>query len=157
MSDPSDPRLSAFQKDIESLARDMDDLAHDLTEDSRLVSEEMVGAELLATRELVENFGILWETLEAMNDICVRQLTYLATDHGESLKALFANPRLERLPALAASHCQRRLEHLSEGVSEASRLVVKGSDDAASILFSLWKPFFAVIDRDWQGERKAGS
>ena len=157
MSDPSDPRLSAFQKDIESLARDMDDLAHDLTEDSRLVSEEMVGAELLATRELVENFGILWETLEAMNDICVRQLTYLATDHGESLKALFTNPRLEHLPALAASHCQRRLEHLSEGVSEASRLVVKGSDDAASILFSLWKPFFAVIDRDWQGERKAGS
>jgi hypothetical protein len=156
MRDPSDPRLSAFEKDVESLARDMEDLAHDLSEDSRLVGEEMVGAELLATRELVENLGIVWETLEAMNDLCVRQLSYLAADHGESWRMLVANPRLEQLPALAASHCQRRLEHLAQGVSEVSRLVVKSSDDAATILFSLWKPFFAVIDSDWRGKREAG-
>lgn len=156
MSDPSDSRLSAFEKDVESLARDMEDLAQDLTEDSRLVREEMVGAELLAAREVVENLGIVWETLEALNDLCVRQLTYLASDHGESLRRLVADPRPEHLPMLAASHCQRRLEHLAEGVSEASRLVVKGSDDAATILFSLWKPFFAVIDRDWRGKREAG-
>jgi len=50
MSDPSDSRLSAFQKDVEALAQDMEELAEDINEDSRLIGEEMVGAEILATR-----------------------------------------------------------------------------------------------------------
>jgi len=155
MSDPADSRLTAFQKDVEALAHDVEELAQDFNEDSRLMGEEMMGAEILATRELIENLGIVWESLETMNDICVRQLNHLATDHATSIRELFAHPGLEQLPGVVAAHCQRRIEHIAEGVSEVSQLVVKSSDNAANVLFSLWKPFFGVINLDWQGKQKA--
>ncbi len=157
MSNPDNSPISAFQKDIEALAHDVDELAQDFSQDSRLWREEMVGAEILATKELIENLGILWETLDEMNDVCVRQLRHLGQDHADSARQFFSDPSLAQIPAVATSHFQRRLEHIAEGVSEASRLLVKGTDNAAEILFGLWKPFFAVINLDWQGKRKSAT
>lgn len=157
MSDPSDSPLSAFQKDVEALAQDVEELTEDLGKDSRLIREEMVGAEILATRELIENLGLVWETLDEMNDVIVRQVRHLAQDHANSAREFFADPGLAQFSAVTLSHCQRRLEHIAEGVSEASHLVVRGGDNATDILFGLWKPFFAVINRDWQGKRRASN
>jgi hypothetical protein len=154
MSDPSDSPLSAFQKDVEALAQDMEELAEDISEDSRLIGEEMVGAEILATRELIEYLGVTWETLDEMNDVFLRQLRHLAQDHADSAREFLADPGLAQFSAVVLSHCQRRIEHISEGVSQASHLVVRGGDNVTEVLFGLWKPFFAVINRDWQGKRK---
>ncbi len=157
MSDPSDSPLSAFQKDIEALAHDVEELADDIGKDSRLIREEMVGAEILATRELIENLGIVWETLDELNDVIVRQVQHLARDQAKSVRDFLADPGPAQFSAVALAHCQRRLEHIAEGVSEASSLMVRSSDHASDILFGLWKPFFAVINRDWQGKRRASS
>jgi len=89
--------------------------------------------------------------------VIVRQVRHLAQDHADSARKFLADPGLAQFSAVALSHCQRRLEHIAEGVSEASHVVVRGGDTATDILFSLWKPFFAVVNRDWQGKRRVSS
>ncbi|MDH3644815.1 MAG: hypothetical protein OES38_22100 [Gammaproteobacteria bacterium] len=86
MSNESETRLSAFSKDIQRIAEDVEHLADDIGHDSRLVRDEMVGAEILATKEITEKIGILWEVAERLSDIGSEQARLLWDDYVTTYK-----------------------------------------------------------------------
>ncbi|MFB3106726.1 MAG: hypothetical protein ACE1ZA_17635 [Pseudomonadales bacterium] len=125
-------------------------LAESLNKDLRLVSEEVVGAEILATKEVIENIGIFLDTLERLDNIRVEQVRWFFEDFATTYKR-FAQS--QDFPYVVTDHCQRRLEHVADGFQQVSQAVTREISIFEQILFSLWKPFFAVVERDWKGVR----
>ena len=120
-----------------------------MTESSRRMGEELLGAELVAGKELIEAAGTFWDTLEKAGEIHRRQFTLLLTDHTRFWgDALSGDPgkATAALPTLA----MHRFDHLREGLDQYRALI--GSELAP--LTKIWSDFFSVVRRDWQpGER----
>ena len=68
------------------LRRGIGVLAESLNKDLRLVSEEVVGAEILATKEVIENIGIFLDTLERLDNIRVEQVRWFFEDFATTYK-----------------------------------------------------------------------
>lgn len=126
-------------------------LPADWSNTSRLVREEAVGAELLATREFIEQWGVLLETFDGLNDLAVRQLRYLAEDHYATLRRAATEPGQHNCRDIAYAHAERRIRHLAEGAADFSTLAATGLRRFGDAAFGLWRPFAAVLRRDWQG------
>lgn len=107
--------------------------------------DELVGAEILAGRELVENIGILADTADALNRVCQRQLRLLAEDHMATWRQLAGVRAPQQGARVALDHLQRRVEHVAEGVSEAAEILTRENDSVASVMFDLWRPFFGML------------
>jgi hypothetical protein len=153
MSNESDTRLSAFSKDIQRVAEDIEHLAGDLGQGSRMMRDEVVGAEILATKEITERIGILWEVAERLNGIGREQARLLFEDYvatcREFTKGVGNAPRSLNYPDIVLSHWLRRLEHVTDGARSVSDLVSKETNLVEDVVFGMWKPFFAVVSRDW--------
>lgn len=128
-------------------------LARNLNKNLRLVGEEVVGAEILVAKEMIENIGIFLVTLERLDDILLKQVRWFFEDYTSAYKCL---PQTRDFTEVVADHCQRRLAHVADGFKEVSEAVTQGISLFEQELFGLWKPFFAVIDRDWKRSAKAG-
>ncbi len=122
-------------------------VAENLNKDLRLVGEETVGAEILVAKEMIENIGIFLATLERLDDTLVKQVRWFFEDYTSAYKCL---AQTRDFTEVVADHCQRRLEHVANGFQEVSQAATQGSSLFEQKLFGLWKPFFAVIDRDWK-------
>ena len=125
-------------------------LAENLNRDLRLVGEEAVGAEILVAKEMIENIGIFLVTLERLDDILLKQVRWFFEDYTSAYKCL---PQTRDFTEVVADHCQRRLEHVTDGFQQASQAATHGISLFEAVLTGLWKPFFAVVDRDWKGVR----
>ena len=123
------------------------EVAENLNKDLRLVSEEAVGAEILVAKEMIENIGIFLGTLERLDDTLVQQVRWFFEDYTSAYKCL---AQTRDFTEVVADHCQRRLEHVADGFQEVSQAATQGISLFEQELFGLWKPFFAVIKRDWQ-------
>lgn len=116
-----------------------------MTETSRMVTEELLGAELVAGKELVEATGTLWDTLEKGAAIHRRQLEWFIADYARCASDMLSfDPA--RVPAAAIRLVRSRYEHLSGGFEESRRLI----ETECAPLAKLWKDYFAVVRRDWQ-------
>ncbi|MFU8816651.1 MAG: hypothetical protein ACNA7W_14980 [Pseudomonadales bacterium] len=153
MSAGREPRLSAFKKDLDRLAREVDELSGSMQAETRLAGEEAMGAELLASRELVAQLGILWDTAERFGDLYARQLRYCVADHASTWSALLGGAARGDAPAIIGEHVERRVIHLAEGVQQSAQLLSGQSAKASQTLYNLWKPFLAVLRQDWAGRR----
>jgi hypothetical protein len=122
-------------------------LAENLNKDLRLVGEEAVGAEILVAKEMIENIGIFLSTLERLDDTLVKQVRWFFEDYTSAYKCL---AQTRDFTEVVADHCQRRLEHVADGFQEVSQAATQGISLFEQELFGLWKPFFAVVDRDWK-------
>ncbi len=127
-------------------------LTENLNKNLRLVGEEVVGAEILVAKEMIENIGIFLLTLERLDHIRVEQVRWFFEDFTTAYKRLV---RPQGFTDVVADHCQRRLEHVADGFQQVSQAATQGISLFEQVLFSLWKPFFAVIDRDWKRSPKA--
>jgi hypothetical protein len=143
-------RPSAFTRRVEQIADDLGSVARTWTAESRLVRDEAMGAELLLTREVIEQIGIWFETADRLNDLAVRQAGHLFRDCVATLQHAASEPGLHNVRDIVLGHCQRRLAHLAEGSDEFSALVRSESRKVTDALFGLWRPFAAVVGRDWQ-------
>lgn len=148
-------RTSAFTRSIEQVSDDLEAIARTWSQEGRLVRDEAMGAELLLTRELIEQFGILFETFDQLNDIAVRQAGYLLTDCVATLRHAAGEPGLHNCRDIAIDHWQRRLGHLAEGSQALVVLARSESRKWSDALFSLWQPFATVLGRDWRAGRQA--
>lgn len=147
------PQLSAFKKDLDRLAREVDELSGSMQAETRLAGEEAVGAELLASRELVAQLGIIWDTVEQLGDLYARQLRYWVDDHADTLSAVVSGSSARTAPAIIGAHVERRVAHVTEGLQQSARLLSSQSAKASDTLYHLWKPFLAVMRQDWSGRR----
>ena len=151
--DSSHPRRSAFSRDPAELAGEPGDSARTWSEESRLLRDEAMGAELLLTRELVEQWGILFETVDGLNDLLVRQAGHFIEDHLATLRATVSNPGPPNCSDILTAHWRRRIAHLTEGGQECVSLIQTESRKYRNALFGLWRPFATVLGRDWDERR----
>lgn len=118
----------------------------------RIAGEEAVGAELLATRDLIAHVGIAWDTAEQMGDLAARQARYLLDDYLTCAAAMAGrsdgDPAEQRRRAFE-NHIERRVGHVVEGVEQTIELLSTQSERAWDALFQLWSPFLAVVRQDW--------
>ena len=150
MSESRSDRLETLQRNLDRLTREAEDLAGSLEHDRRLAGEEVVGAELLATRDLVAHLGIAWETLEGFGTLYARQARLLADDYADTWKALTREGGAGNVPEVIGAHLQRRVEHVTAGVNESIELLSSQTERACDALIRLWAPFTAVVRQDWR-------
>lgn len=153
MSNESEKRLSAFNKDIRRIAEEVEEMAEDLDEGSRLIADEMVGAEILATKEITEAIGILWELGERLNAIGTEQARMFVDDYVTTCKEFNSAPGLHNYSDLIMNHWQRRLEHVADGARSVADLVTSETNVFEDVVFGMWKPFMAVVNRDWNSRQ----
>ncbi len=115
-----------------------------LSSRGRLLGEELLGAELVASRELAQGAGSLLETLERGSVIHQRQLSYFIQDYAGYVDEVIANPL--QWPQAAGSLAVRRATHLGEGLREGAELL---REELAPIR-DAWAGFFKVLQRDWR-------
>jgi len=147
-------RPSAFNRSVEQIAHEVQAVARSWSEESRLVRDEAMGAELLLSREIVEQFGILFESADRLNDLFLRQAGHLFRDFAATARHAAAEPGLHNCRDVAIDHWQRRIAHIAEGSSELTALLRSEGAKFGEALFGLWRPFAAVLDRDWQDSRR---
>jgi hypothetical protein len=58
-------RSSAFGRDLADLARELETVARTIGAEARLLRDEAMGAELLFTRELIEQWASWWKPRRA--------------------------------------------------------------------------------------------
>jgi hypothetical protein len=149
---------SAFRKDLERLAQEAEareDCQAEPGRAGRLAGEEVVGAELLASRHLVAQLGLLWETTEQLGDLYARQIRYWVDDHTVTWTELIAAPSSDSKDGsgVVGRHLERRIAHLGEGLTESAHLLARQSAQASRSLFDLWRPFMSVLRADWADPR----
>lgn len=152
MNEERQPRLDGLRRDLDRLTREADELADTLQQESRLAREESVGAEILATRDLVAHFGILWDTVDQLGNLAGRQARHFALDYAATLSEL-TRPAGGAGTAVG-NHLDRRLTHIAEGFGEALEVMSRQSEKACGAAFALWSPFFSVVRQDWTGRRR---
>lgn len=108
---------------------------------SRALGAGLLGAELLASRELAEGAGSIWDTLERGSTIQRQQLQWLMSDYGGFFADLSAQPAPWRLPGAAARLLEQRASHINAGWQATGRLI----RDELSPFCSAWRNFAAAI------------
>jgi len=151
-------RLETLRRNLDRLTREAEELAESFERDRRLAGEEAVGAELLATRDLVAHFGIAMDTATGLADVYFRQVRLAMEDYAATWSSLTATTAAAQPCDVLAEHVSRRVEHVTRGVNESIELVATQSERAWEALPRLWSPFAAVVRQDWSGsERRRGS
>jgi len=111
--------------------------------DARTVGEELLGAELVAGKELTEAAGSLLEAIEKGSAIWLQQGRWLAEDHGEFWLASMTKPGD---PEPLVRLMERRSEHIATGLHAVSELIER----ECAPLSKMWTDFLGVVMQDWR-------
>jgi hypothetical protein len=137
------------ERDLKSLSADVRTLGADLGRQAGVVGDEVVAAEYLTTRSLLE-WTVGWaEDGRDGVDIAVRQWRWLFEDSLATLEAASAARSVEALTALPGDHLRRRAEHLREGVDASRALAERGVRRALEPWRTVWRPFLDMVRQDW--------
>jgi len=147
-------RLEILRRNLEQLTREAEELADTFEHDRHLAGEEAVGAELLATRDLVAHLGIALDTATGLADVYARQVRHLFEDCAATWSSLSGGQGSPQPLSALNDHLSRRVEHVTEGVNESIEVVSTQSERAREALHRLWAPFAAVVRQDWSGPER---
>lgn len=107
----------------------------------RTLGADLLGAELLASREIAEGAGSLWDALERGSAIQQQQLQWLMSDYAGFIDDLRAQPSPWQLPGAAARLIEARAGHINAGWSETGNLI----RDELSPFCSAWQNFMRAV------------
>lgn len=117
----------------------------DAGRDSRSrLGAQLLGAELLASRELVEGAGTFWDTLERSGRIHQQQLSWLIRDYAGFIDDLAKEKSAWSLPAVTGRLIEKRLNHISEGWKATGEMM----QDELLPLYSAWANFAKATQQD---------
>ena len=105
---------------------------------------QLLGAELMASRELAEGAGTFWDTLERSSRIHQQQLSWLIKDYAGFVDDLVAEQSAWSIPAVTGRLVEKRLSHVSEGWKATSQLL----QDELLPLYSAWENFAKATLQD---------
>jgi hypothetical protein len=111
--------------------------------DSRVIGEELLGAELVAGKELTEAAGSLFEAAEKGGAICREQARWIAEDYGRFWLSSLTRPGD---PAPLVKLIEQRSEHIAAGMHDLGALVEREFVP----LTRIWTDFFGLVARDWR-------
>lgn len=116
-----------------------------INESTRRISEELLGAELVAGKELVEVAGSFWDTLEKSSEIHRQQISWLLEDHSSFWRDALSMDMQRKTSALP-NLVTHRIDHVRRGFDQYRQLL----ESELAPLSKIWADFFSVVRRDWQ-------
>ncbi len=143
--------LSKLEGDAKKLQHDSASMVEDLGRQARVVEEDVIAAEFIATEETLEGFGSLLDSLQRLSDIQKQQFGLFVDDGRETLSGIRDAESATDYIHLGFEHILRRGEHIGDGIKDCVDVVSGEANNLTDSLFSLWKPFFRFLRRDWSG------
>ena len=111
--------------------------------DARTIGEELLGAELVAGKELTEVAGSLLDALERGGSIWLQQVRWLAEDYRQFLVGSITRPAD---PAPLIQLIEHRSEHIASGLHQVNELIERECQP----LSKMQADFLGVVRQDWR-------
>ncbi|NJN51042.1 MAG: hypothetical protein HC809_03945 [Gammaproteobacteria bacterium] len=142
--------LARLEADVRHLADDSRRLIKDVGKQARLVQDEAVAAQFIATEETIGNAGSILEAMASLRDIQKEQLRQFFEDQRESFNALKGIRSPIGLLEVGLDHWQRRARHVAAGLNQAVDVVSKESRHRTAAMAQMWQPFLRLVQNDWR-------
>ncbi len=139
-------------RDVQSQARDASRPLDDAAAQGKMLRQEAVAAEFIATEEAMENVGSVLSALSDLHDIQRSQMRLFLHDVRTSSSAVTQARSPTDLLRIGLDHAARRAGHISEGVGQTVSVIANESRTLANTLVDMWTPFVELLRRDW-GQR----
>jgi len=110
---------------------------------ARTIGEEIIGAEIIAGKDLTEVAGGAFEAMERGTAIWLQQARWVFEDYGQFFRASAARPGD---PGSFFTLIESRSEHIASGFHQMGELVQKEYLPALKI----WTDFAGTVARDWR-------
>ncbi len=111
--------------------------------DAKTIGEEIIGAEIVAGKELTEAAGSALETAEQTAAIWLQQGRWLFEDYGQFMRSSFTRPGD---PGPLFKLIESRSDHIASGFHQMSELV----QNECTPLTKIWTDFAGTVMRDWR-------
>ena len=111
--------------------------------DAKTLKEELIGAEIVAGKDLTEVAGSAFEAMELGAAIWLQQGRWFLEDYGTFLQASLTRPGD---PNGFFSLIESRSEHIATGLHQVGDLVQRECVPAIKI----WTDFLSTVRRDWR-------
>jgi hypothetical protein len=141
--------LAKLEQDVRRLTADSEHLAEDVADQARVLGQEALAAEYIATEEVVENMGSILEMMSVLGDIQRDQFKQFFSDGKTTLEGLSDVRGPGDLMSLSLDHWKRRAEHISDGLSKVVEVLADESRFLSNTMTEMWKPFGQMVRGDW--------
>ena len=111
--------------------------------DARTIGEEILGAEIVAGKELTEAAGGVFEAMERGAAIWLQQARWLTEDYGRFFRDSLSKPGD---PASFFTLLGARSQHIAAGFQQFGEMVQK---ECAPVT-KMWTDFAGTVEQDWR-------
>ncbi len=111
--------------------------------DAKTIGEEIIGAEIVAGKELTEAAGSALEAAERSAAIWMQQARWVFEDYSQFVRSSIARPGD---PGTFFKLVESRSEHIASGFHQMSELVQAECLPVTKI----WTDFAGTVMRDWR-------
>lgn len=111
--------------------------------DAKTLGEEIIGAEIVAGKELTEAAGSAFEAMEKGATIWQQQSRWLLEDYGRFLRQELEKPGD---PSGVFALLETRSEHIASGFRQMSEL----AERECAPVTKIWTDFVGTVLRDWR-------
>ncbi len=145
--------LAQLERDVRALSKDstqaVDDVAEEVAKRARVIQEDVVAAEFVATESTIENVSGLLAALSEIGAIQNEQFKMFFIDHRETLKAFVqARSPMDAL-RIGFEHWNRRATHVADGFTKTVGVLARETRHATSSAGEMWKPVIQLVRGDW--------
>ena len=110
-------------------------------------TEELLGAELVAGKEIAQAAGTVMDAIERTSGIYRQQVDWMIRDHSSYWSTIFDNPTTPaQWPKAAAALVERRISHVGTGIDDWRNMLTQ----ECTPLVKMWTDFFSVVKQDHQ-------
>ena len=114
-----------------------------MTLDTRKLGEDLLGAEIVAGKELTEAAGSVFDALEKGSAIWRQQVQWLVEDYVECWTSTVSSPTDT---SNLAKFIERRSEHVATGLQDIGHLI----ENEVVPLSKIWTDFLGIVIQDWR-------
>lgn len=111
--------------------------------DAKTIGEEIIGAEIVAGKELTEAAGSALEAAERSMAIWLQQSRWAFEDYGQFVRSSLTRPGD---PGPLFSLIESRSDHIASGFHQMSELV----QAECLPMTKIWTDFAGTVMRDWR-------
>ena len=141
--------LAKLEQDVRRLTADSEHLVEDVADQARVLRDEALAAEFIATEEAVENMGSILEMMSVLSDIQRDQFRQFFEDGKTTLEGLREVRGPGDLMNLSLDHWKRRAEHISDGLTKVIEVLADESRFLSNTMTEMWQPFGKMVRGDW--------
>jgi len=114
-----------------------------MTLDTRKLGEDLLGAEIVAGKELTEAAGSVFDALEKGGAIWRQQAQWLAEDYMACWMSAVSSPTDT---SNLMKFVERRSEHIASGLQDIGHLI----ENEVVPLSKIWTDFLDIVIQDWR-------